>query len=368
MNDSKKELEDSLAFALQSGKMGTWNIDLEKDTVQCSAEMLELWGLKESEFSGDRSTLQKRVHPDDLPVMVAAINQAIATRTTYELEYRIFPFNGEMKWVLSRGRHTFSSHSENPVRFAGIIYDITEKKEKEKALAQAEKSRDQFFMIASHELRTPLACLSLQMEVLEWIIKNEHTGVLADDRIESGFNKQKEHINRISRIVDNILFEARNTQGAISLRATNFDVSEMMSSLISEFSLVANSAGVSLELVHEESVTGKWDRFRLEQVILNLFMNALKYGNKKPIEVEVRKSTAAAVIVVRDQGIGINLEDQKRIFERFERAMPGNNIHGLGLGLYIAKSIIHLHHGQITVKSSPGEGSEFTVTLPCNIP
>ena len=74
------------------------------------------------------------------------------------------------------------------------------------------------------------------------------------------------------------------------------------------------------------------------------------------------------LFLVRDQGIGINLEDQKRIFERFERAMPGNNIHGLGLGLYIAKSIIHLHHGQITVKSSPGEGSEFTVTLPCNIP
>lgn len=357
MIDTRSALEESLAFALQSGRMGTWDINLETNTVQCSEEMLSLWGLTASEFHGDRSVLQKRVHPDDLPVMIAAINDAIEKRTTYELEYRIFPFHGEMKWVLSRGRHTFSSEQGKPVRFAGIVYDITEKKLKEKAL-------DQFFMIASHELRTPLACLSLQMDVLEWILKHEHDGVFSDERIETGFNKQKEHFNRISRIVDNILYEARNTHSTLKLHSSEFDLTEMVSGLISQFSLAAQTAGVSLKLIHQQSVTGNWDRFRLEQVVLNLFMNALKYGKKKPIEVEVRRNDTHAIIIVRDQGMGIGEEDQKRIFERFERATPGNNIHGMGLGLYIANSIVRAHQGSISVKSSPGEGAEFTVFLP----
>lgn len=364
MNDPKSALEASLAFALESGRMGTWDIDLESDTVKCSPEMLKLWGLSENEFFGDRSVLQKRVHPDDLPVMVAAINEAIATKTTYELEYRIFPFNGDMRWVLSRGRHAFSMEKGNPVRFAGIVYDITEKKLKEKALAQAEKSRDQFFMIASHELRTPLACLALQVEVLEWIIRNEHPNVLVDERIETGLNKQKEHINRISRIVDNILYEARNFQGDWKLHSSTFDLSEMVSGVISQFSIVAQSAGVSLELVGQKPTPGKWDRFRLEQVVLNLLMNALKYGKQSPIKVEVGHDDVNAFITVRDQGMGINEGDQKRIFERFERATPGNNIYGMGLGLYIAHSIVSAHKGDISVKSSPGEGSEFTVKLP----
>ncbi len=356
MMDPKTALEESLAFALQSGRMGTWDINLEKNTVHCSQEMLSLWGINKKDFNGDRSILQKRVHPDDLPVMLGAIDEAIKSRTTYELEFRIFPFHGEMKWVLSRGRHTFSTQEENPIRFAGIVYDITEKKLKERAL-------DQFFMIASHELRTPLACLSLQMDVLEWILKNEHS-VFSDERIATGFNKQKEHFNRISRIVDNILYEARNSKGSLELHCSRFDLAEMVSSLISQFNLVAQSAGVSLELIHDQEVRGKWDRFRLEQVVLNLFMNALKYGNKRPIQVEVRANHRHGFIVVRDHGMGISEPDQKRIFERFERATPGNNIHGFGLGLYIADSIVRAHQGEISVKSTLGAGSEFTVTLP----
>lgn len=364
MSDLNSELKESLAFALESGKMGTWDINLEKNTIQCSSEMLTLWGVTEKVINGDRSILQSRVHPEDFPKMVAAINDAIKNKSIYELEYRIFPMNAPMRWVLSRGRHTFSSDKTNPVRFAGVVYDITDKKLKEESLAAAEKSRDQFFMIASHELRTPLTCLSLQLEVLEWVIKNEHSQTLADNRIETGLNKQKEHINRIARIVDNILYEAKTSQNKLALQKVMFELTGMVKDVISQFNLAAQSAGVSITLVRSEIVHGEWDRFRLEQVLLNLMMNALKYGNKSPIQIEVKKENDHAFIIVRDNGIGINEEDQRRIFERFERATPGNNITGMGLGLYIADTIVRAHQGEIKLKSSTGEGSEFTVVLP----
>jgi signal transduction histidine kinase len=113
-----------------------------------------------------------------------------------------------------------------------------------------------------------------------------------------------------------------------------------------------------------DPVEGMWDRVRVEQVITNLVANALKYGKGKAVEVELRKDGPFAVMRVIDHGIGIAAEDQKRIFERFERARGTREYGGFGLGLWISKSIVEAIGGYISVKSSPGEGSTFTVKLP----
>jgi signal transduction histidine kinase len=111
-------------------------------------------------------------------------------------------------------------------------------------------------------------------------------------------------------------------------------------------------------------VVGRWDRLRVEQVVMNLLGNAIKYGEGKPIHVEVLALGDAARLTVKDCGPGIPAEAQERIFERFERVAPVRHFGGLGLGLWLVRRSVEAHGGHVSVLSSPDEGSEFTVTLP----
>ncbi len=359
-----KQSRESLEFALQSGRMGTWDINLETRTVQCSKEMLELWGVSADEFNGQRSVLQSKVHPDDVQMMNAAIDAAIHSDQIYELEYRILPSPGVQKWVMSRGRCTFAPHSPMAVRFAGVVFDITEKKAKEEALEAAINSRDQFYMIAGHELKTPLTCLQLQMQVIEFELKQNFPHAFTAGKISSGLRKQQEHLLRINRIIDNILDESKISEGRLNIQVESFNLCELASDVIDRFKVIAESSGVEVQFHCTQTVPGKWDSFRIEQVLLNLLINAIRYGKNKPIYVEVSKDEDNAILVVRDQGMGISPEDQPRVFERFERVISGNEVSGIGLGLFISNNIVQAHKGKILLKSKVGEGSEFKVILP----
>lgn len=359
-----KQSRESLDFALKSGRMGTWDINLETRTIQCSKEMLEIWGVSAEEFNGQRSVLQSKVHPDDLQRMNDAINAAIHSDHVYELEYRILPSPGIQKWVMSRGRCTFAPHSPIAIRFAGVVFDITDKKAKEEALDAAIKSRDQFYMIAGHELKTPLTCLQLQMQVIEFELKQKFPGAYASEKIGSGLKKQQEHLLRISRIIDNVLDESKISEGRLKIQTELFNLCEMASEVIDRFKVIAESSGVEVQFHCTQKVLGTWDSFRIEQVLLNLLINAIRYGKNKPIYVEVTKDEENAMLIVRDQGIGISSEDQPRVFERFERVISENKISGIGLGLFISHNIVQAHRGKILLKSKIDEGSEFTVILP----
>jgi PAS domain S-box-containing protein len=359
-----KHSQESLEFALQSGRMGTWDINLGDDTVICSKEMLELWGVVPEHFKYQRSMLQSKVHPEDVDVMKFSIDLAIKTGTVYELEYRIIPSPGVVKWVQSRGRCTFEKESKTPVRFSGVVYDITEKKMKQEALDKATKARDQFFMIASHELRTPLTCLELQLQVMEWDLKNKYPDEFSAEKIEQNLKKQREHLSRITRIMDNILDESRISHGKLPMHIEEFDLSEMVLNILGEFRLTAETAGVTVQAETQKDLLGSWDRFRLEQALLNLLTNALRYGNKNPIFVQVKGNDKTVTLTVKDQGIGIKPEDHDRVFDRFERANSDNEGNGMGLGLFISKNIVKDHGGEIRLKSEFGKGSEFHIILP----
>ena len=111
-------------------------------------------------------------------------------------------------------------------------------------------------------------------------------------------------------------------------------------------------------------VTGRWDKERLDQVITNLVSNAIKYGNRQPVDVELDERRGMAALVVRDHGIGIPPDSQAGLFERFERGTNTRTFKGIGLGLWIAKKMVDAHGGTISVESAPGSGSTFTVTIP----
>lgn len=358
-----KTLQD-LEFTLESGQMGAWDVDLTNNKVTCSRLMLELWNVTEKEVLGNRKVLQEKVHPEDLPIMLEAIRSSIEERSVYELEYRIIPTPGKIKWVHSRGRCTFDSGPHKTIRFSGIVFDITEKKMKEEELAAAVKARDQFFMIASHELRTPLACLNLQLEVLQWELKSNHPEIFRTERISSGFKKQQEHFLRISKIVDNILNESKLAMKPLALQKEKFDLMLMVQEVLDSFRIAAEAAGVEILLEKTGQIMGQWDRYRLEQVMLNLLVNAVKYGKKKPVTVSVSEVGDTAIISVKDNGDGIRPEDHQRVFQKYERVVSDKSIKGMGLGLYICDNFVRAHGGEIRLQSNWGEGAEFRVILP----
>ena len=365
-NSNLNQTRESLEFALESGKMSTWDIDLETNEVSCSSRMLELWNVDIHDFNNQRSALQSKVHPEDLDRMNDEINHAISNRTIYELEYRIIPRPGDIRWVFSRGRCTFDPGSDRPIRLAGIVYDITDKKIKEIELAREQKLRSDFLLVAGHELKTPLTCLQLQLKTMEWQLKEISILESSKDFISKGLKKQQNHLTRISKIVDNLLDEAKITEGLFSLKLEQCELTKIVLQTIDEVKLLAESNGIEIKHNLSQLVSGMWDRFRLEQVVLNLLSNAIRYSNNKPIHIEVIKKNDHAVVIVKDEGIGIRPEDQFRVFQRFERLNPEEGIRGMGLGLYISKYIVQSHGGEIRLKSDPGKGSEFSVYIPCN--
>ncbi|HAR41323.1 MAG TPA: hypothetical protein DCS07_01620 [Bdellovibrionales bacterium] len=126
----------------------------------------------------------------------------------------------------------------------------------------------------------------------------------------------------------------------------------------------ATSAGSNILLLAPGPIMGHWDQERICQVFTNLLSNAIKYGNGSRIEVELEEATGVARFRVRDYGLGIPAGMQKKIFKRFERAITGGKITGLGLGLYIVRQIVDAHGGSIQVESEFGKGSTFICELP----
>jgi len=125
--------------------------------------------------------------------------------------------------------------------------------------------------------------------------------------------------------------------------------------------------GSAIFFRQEGVVTGEWDKHRLEQVLVNLITNAIKYGNSNPIFVTVKNDQDKAMIEVKDHGMGISETNLPKIFDRFERVGNHNGITGLGLGLWIVKKILEGFNGSITVDSQTGVGSTFRVYLPVSI-
>jgi signal transduction histidine kinase len=134
--------------------------------------------------------------------------------------------------------------------------------------------------------------------------------------------------------------------------------------LIENFAAQAAAADSTIEFKIETSLIGVWDEFRIEQVVANLLTNALRYGAKHPVQVRAFEQQQSACIEVRDQGIGISAQNQRRIFQQFERVDSNQGTAGLGLGLYISEQIVLAHGGSIEVESIEGQGSTFTLRLP----
>jgi signal transduction histidine kinase/tetratricopeptide (TPR) repeat protein len=225
--------------------------------------------------------------------------------------------------------------------------------------------RDEFLAIASHELKTPLTALRLHLEKIQRSMgRSRPSAETTIETVTGGVEKISRQADRLTKLIDELLDVSRITAGHLTLQPESLDLARLLRDVVQRQGEEMKKAGCTVTLQAPPTLWGRWDALRVEQVMINLLTNALKYGPGKPIEVRLSNLPGAAQIEVQDQGIGLDPRDAARIFDRFERAVSASHYGGLGLGLYIARQIVEAHQGSIQVKSAPDRGATFTVTLP----
>lgn len=228
---------------------------------------------------------------------------------------------------------------------------------------EAVRVRDDFLSIASHELRTPLTALRLHIESTVRGVRRAGGAGPGESGVAK-LDLALRQVDRLTRLVDDLLDVSRMTEGRLTIERAEVDLAALVRDVVSRFEIEATRAGCRVTLLVDGQVRGRWDPLRLEQIVVNLLSNALKFGHGKPIEIRVGCDERSALLEVCDHGIGISAEARERIFKRFERAVADRSYRGLGLGLYIVERIVAAHGGTIAVASEPGQGARFTVTLP----
>jgi heavy metal sensor kinase len=213
---------------------------------------------------------------------------------------------------------------------------------------------------ASHELRTPLTIMRGELETT---IQNPEI----DPRVRETFGAVLEETVRLSKIVDQLLTMSRLDAGEAFLDLSRCDFSELVRTTVEHMRLLADEKKLDLRVEAAEEVQVEGDQSRLQQVIVNLLDNAIKYTPEGgSISVSVRGGSDKAVLTVTDTGIGISQEGQAHIFERFYRTDKARSreLGGTGLGLSIVKSIGAAHGGRVSVQSTEGRGSTFRFEIP----
>ncbi|MFE8596105.1 sensor histidine kinase [Archangium violaceum] len=224
--------------------------------------------------------------------------------------------------------------------------------------------RDEFLSVASHELKTPLTPLHLKLSALSRELPRCCDGDTRSESLQRHVTVAQRQVHKMSTLINSLLDISRLSRGKLKLEPENTDLGEVLGEVAAWFAPEAVRVGSELRVEGEAHVSGWWDRLRLEQVVTNLLSNAIRYGAGRPIHARVEVVGERARLVVRDEGIGIPPEAQERIFGKFERAVSERHSGGLGLGLYITRSIVEAMGGTIRVDSRPGQGSTFTVELP----
>jgi signal transduction histidine kinase len=224
------------------------------------------------------------------------------------------------------------------------------------------RTRDDFIAVAAHELKNPLTAFRLQVETLSRVLKRSGPDV-GFARIERGVGAMQQSAARFVELVNRLLDVSRISAGKLQLDVKELDLAQVVAECVERMRPELEHSGSPVEVRAQPSV-GRWDRLRVESVVTNLLSNAVKYGRGKPIDISVDEASGGSRLVVRDQGIGIALQDQARIFARFERAVPRQAYEGLGIGLWLTQAIVEAHGGTIRVESQPGQGATFFVQLP----
>jgi len=222
---------------------------------------------------------------------------------------------------------------------------------------QALRTRDEFLAIAAHEIRGPLMALRLAVQSLQ-------RGKIPEARLLMVLDIIAREDRKLANFVDELLDLGRIRAGTLHMLFETVDLGEVVAYVLSRFGGELLKSGSTVSVVSSGELQGQWDRSRLEQVVTNLLSNAIKFGLGRPIDVTMEGTPTEGRLRFADQGVGIPKAVQNQIFEPFERELSVRNYGGMGLGLYIVRTIVNGLQGSLHVDSEPGHGATFTIVLP----
>jgi PAS domain S-box-containing protein len=372
-----QESNERLRLALAAGKMGTWIIEWRQPMqILPSPEVTAMFGLKPEEVTGTEVQLFSLIHPDDHAACREALTRAFAGQGEYEIEFRILPPNRPLGWILARGQ-AYRDARNQPVRLAGIVIDITERKLAEEEVlrlnsdlerrvrqrtAQLEatnKELESFSYSVSHDLRAPLRSIRGFSEML----LQRYRGKL-DDRGGEFLRRASESADRMDALIEDLLKLSRVGRG--DLRFQTVDLSQMAKNIMAELRQAEPKRAVKLSIAPGLHAAG--DERLLHVMFENLLRNAWKFTAKQPkarIEFGVTDGPASAYFV-RDNGAGFDRAHADKLFGAFQRLHSESEFPGTGVGLATVQRIINRHGGRVWAEGAVGQGATFYFTLPAH--
>lgn len=360
MEEKLRRSEQRLSMAQVAGNIGTFDWNVRTNQVEWSSTEEALFGLSEGTFGGTFEHWEQLLHPADRDAALRACQRAANEGADLDIEFRIIRPDGTIRWITAQAQ-VLRDEEGSPSHVIGVNVDVTERKQTEEALREADRRKDEFLATLAHELRNPLAPIRNSLHLLRMTVD--------DARIRPLHEMMERQVNHMIHLIDDLLEISRITSGKITLRKAKVEVAAILRNAVDTSRPLVEQAGHELRVeLPERPLLIDADDVRIAQVVANLLNNATRYTESGGhIVVSARECDGSAVISVRDDGIGIEPGMLARVFEMFAQVDPDHKRShgGLGIGLALAKTLIELHHGTIEAYSQGlGHGSEFTIWLP----
>jgi PAS domain S-box-containing protein len=348
---------DTTAALIDGAADGIVVVDRELRLVRFNPAMQTLCGRTRNKVLGGLAPVVLRFEATDgspLEGPAYPLAAVLADGTPRTMELLLFDGAGDRLWVSGTFSAIRDPETGDPVQALAIIRDITAQKE-------IEQLQRDFVSIVSHELRAPLTAIKGFAKTL--VTKDEELDDATRREFLSTVNEQAE---RLARLVDDLLQVSRIDANRVRVELTEVDIDASLRSLMGQFHSKWGSRRLIVDTARELPLI-RADRAKLEEILINLIDNAIKYSPPwTPVRVTTRVTGDEIEIAVADRGYGIAPEDAAQLFQKFHRiTTPATrDIGGTGLGLYIVKGLVEAHGGRVWVESVPGAGSTFAFTMP----
>jgi PAS domain S-box-containing protein len=301
------------------------------------------------------------LHPDDRDEYLQAFSHAIQNHAYFQARARVKRHDGQWRWIESRGNPLIDKAGQL-VGYAGSSPDITEIYESQEFLKQADQRKDEFLAILAHELRNPLAPISNAVEIMRNSSATPEKQIEARELIDR-------QIKQIVRLVDDLMDVSRITRGKMELRKICVRLSDVIEDAIETVRPLLDASRHTLHVtLAPEAPYVYADPTRITQIFANILNNAAKYTDPGgQIWLTIEKGDGIATIYIKDNGIGISADKLDNIFNMFSQVESALNRAqgGLGIGLTLVKNLVHLHGGDVEVRSEgEGKGTEFIIRIP----
>jgi len=367
--EALRQSEAYLAEAQRLAHTGSWAIDYHTlDAVHWSEETFRIYGLDPQQGLPTRQEFERLVHPDDLPRISTVVEEALRKKTDFTVDCRILLDRGALRHVQIVGHPAFAT-SGDPIEYVGTVVDVTERKkveEERERLRQLEADLAHMNRVSTlgelaasvaHDLKQPMtAAITDAKTCLRWLSR-DHPDL--DEAREAASRAIKDNIRAVE-IIDRLRSLYRKGPPKRELVDVNDVARNMLALLRSEASRYSIAMRTDLADARPGIMA---DRVQLQQVFMNLLLNAIEAMTETGGELVLRSELSNdgyLLVSIGDTGVGIPVDKKDEIFDAFVTTKP----QGTGMGLAITRSIVEAHDGRLWVTRNPGPGATFHFTLP----